>query len=183
MEKKYKKGKLAKQILTGLAVGGLAVATIAMPGLAQIFTLFKIENGKDRKRIWQTAKNLQNKKYIRIYAKNGEEVVELTDKGKKKILQYKIEEIAIKKPKKWDGLWRIVIFDIPEKRRGARGAINFKLKEIGMFPIQKSTFISPYECGDEIDFIGQYFFVRNHIIYMVAKEIDNELKIKKYFGL
>ncbi|MCH7763134.1 MAG: hypothetical protein IIB95_05255, partial [Candidatus Marinimicrobia bacterium] len=63
--------------------------------------------------------------------------------------------------------WRIVIFDIPEKRKKARDAINLKLKELGFHPIQKSTFIFPYECRNEIDFVAEHFFVRKYINYIV----------------
>ena len=35
--------------------------------------------------------------------------------GEKKALKFKLDEMEIKKPAKWDGEWRIVIFDIPER--------------------------------------------------------------------
>src|SRR3989344_4593151 len=59
----------------------------------------------------------------------------------------------IKKPARWDKLWRLVIFDIPEEERTGRMALAAKLKELGFYPLQKSVFIHPYECKDEIDFI------------------------------
>ena len=80
-------------------------------------------------------------------------------------------------------MWRMVIFDIPEKRKKARNAINFKLKELGFYPIQKSTFIFPYECKNEIDFIGEHFFARKYISYIIAKYIDDEKKLRKLFNL
>ena len=37
----------------------------------------------------------------------------LTEQGVKKALRYNIDAISIKEPKKWDGKWRLVVFDIP----------------------------------------------------------------------
>jgi len=46
--------------------------------------------------------------------------------GKKRILRYDLDNMKIKKPLKWDGYWRIVVFDIPEdeKRREALYVLN-----------------------------------------------------------
>ncbi|MBL7045102.1 MAG: hypothetical protein ISR98_00675 [Parcubacteria group bacterium] len=126
---------------------------------------------------------MKKQRLVKIYYKNGEEVIEITEKGKKWLLKYKLDDMEIKKPKKWDGLWRIVIFDIPEKRKKARNAINLKLKNLGFYPIQKSTFIYPYECRNEIDFVAEHSFARKYINYIIAKEIDNSKKLRKIFKI
>ena len=79
----------------------------------------------------------------------------LTPEGKKQaeLLSFFGNSIKFKRPKEWDGKWRIVMFDIPESKRHARSAVSRKIKEFGMYPIQKSVFVSPYRCKDEIDFI------------------------------
>ena len=41
-------------------------------------------------------------------------------------------------PPKWDGFWRIVIFDVPEKFKKARNALSKKIKDLGLFPLQKA---------------------------------------------
>jgi len=181
--KKYTHCEIAKIILKSLAVGGLFLTVLALPGLAQIYTLFQPKNAKERYRINRTMLNLQKQKLVRIYKKGNIDVVEITKKGKKKILEYDLSDIKVPKLKRWDGWWRIVIFDIPEQKRNARRAISIKFKEMGLYSLQKSTFISPYPCKKELDFIGEYFNVRNNILYIKAKEIEASSDIKKYFNL
>mgnify|MGYP001593722733 CR=1 FL=1 len=183
MKKKYTRGEIAKIILKSLVVGGLFITVLALPGLAQIYTLFQPKNAVERGRIKRAVYNLQNQKIITMHKKDGKEIVEITQKGKKRILAYNLEDMEIKKPKQWDGFWRIVIFDIPENKRRAREAINGALKNIHFYPLQKSTFIFPYPCKNEIDFIGEYFDVRKNIIYIKAKEIESGKQLKKHFGL
>ena len=84
---------------------------------------------------------------------------------------------------KWDGLWRIVMFDVPEGKRAARLAINLALKKLGCVQYQKSVFITPYPCANEINFVGECFDARRHLLLITAKEIENEIKIKKHFGI
>ena len=120
---------------------------------------------------------------MRIYHKDGKDIIEITEAGKKKVLEYDLDEMKLKVPQKWDGWWRMVMFDIPQTKRRARDAISSKIKELGMYPIQKSVFVSPYPCKDEIDFIGEFFNARKNIIYIRAKEIEGVGKLKRHFNI
>ena len=74
-------------------------------------------------------------------------------------------------------------FDIPEKFKIARNALREKLNDLGFLKYQKSVFIYPYECKDEIDFIIEFFEVKPFVRYIIAEKIDNELDFKKKFNL
>ncbi|MBI5798770.1 MAG: hypothetical protein HZB10_02465 [Candidatus Yonathbacteria bacterium] len=181
--KNYEHGELAKEILIGLASTGLLVACIAMPGLTKIIPLFNSKNTKERYRVDRVLRNLHKNKLVNIYTKDGNEVVEITKAGKKKVLEFNLDEMKLSVPKKWDGYWRIVMFDIPQPKKRARDAVSRKIRELGLYPIQKSVFVSPYICKNEIDFIGEFFDVRDHIIYIKAKEIEGVRKLKEHFNL
>jgi DNA-binding transcriptional regulator PaaX len=183
MKENYEKGELTKEVLRVIALSGFVVAMVAMPGLAHIMPLFKSKNSKDQYRIKRAVQRLYKNKLVNIYTKNGNEVVEITKEGKKKVLEYNLDGMKLKIPKRWDGWWRIVMFDIPESKRRGRDAVSRKIKELGMYPIQKSVFVSPYVCKNEIDFIGEFFGVRDHIIYIKAKEMEGVCKLKEHFGI
>lgn len=106
----------------------------------------------------------------------------LTDKGKTKAITYRFDEIRVKS-KDWDGKWRIVVFDIPEKLRRGRDALRNKLKEFGFYELQKSVFVFPYQCEDEIDFIIEFFNLRRYTRMGLLEKIDNDLHLKKIFKL
>lgn len=106
----------------------------------------------------------------------------LTDKGKKKILTYDIENMKIKQDK-WDGKWRIVLFDIPEKLRKSRDILRKRLKALGFYEFQKSAFVLPYECGNEIDFIIEFYDIRKYVRSGVLDYIDNDAHMRKIFNL
>ena len=83
----------------------------------------------------------------------------------------------------WDGRWRLVIFDVPEKLRKGRDALREKLKDLGFYELQKSVFIFPYECKNEIDFLIEFFHLRKFVRYGILEKIDNDLHLRKVFGL
>jgi DNA-binding transcriptional regulator PaaX len=82
--------------------------------------------------------------------KKGEITFILSDEGKKRVLIYNPKILKLRKQEKWDGYWRIIIFDIPEELKQSRDILSKKLKEIGMYPLQKSVYVYPFECKDEL---------------------------------
>ncbi len=106
----------------------------------------------------------------------------LTKKGKLKALNFHFEKMKIRRDN-WDGKWRIVIFDIPEKLRRGRDALRDKLKKLGFYELQKSVFVFPYKCEDELDFIIEFFDLRKYVRYGTLDFIDNELHLEKIFKL
>lgn len=124
----------------------------------------------------------KNKLVRMIDNDNGTTTLVLTDAGRKKVLIYNLDKLEIEVPKRWDGFWRVIIFDIPEKHKPAREALREKLKGLGFYQLQKSIFVHPYECKNKIDFIIEVFKIRPWVRYMMVKHIDNELHLKKIFS-
>lgn len=114
---------------------------------------------------------------------DGSLTMVLTDQGKKKVVTFNIDNMEIKKPKQWDKKWRMVIFDIPEKKRAARDVLRETLKRLGFYEFQKSVCIYPYPCQDEVDYIIEYFEIRPWVRIVTAVSLDNELHLRKIFNL
>ena len=178
-------GPNAKKILL-LLEGGLVLSLTRRPD-AYFKILKKIS--KEWKKINEvnlrrTIKRLYRSKLI-DYKENNDGTVNLTlsDNGKKRILRFDLDKIKIIKPPRWDKLWRLVFFDIPEEKNQGRKALVAKLKELGFYPMQKSVFIHPYECKDEIDFITEIFELAPFVRFLRVKDADIDLDLKNRFHL
>lgn len=170
---RYSRGEIAKGILLGLAAGGFLAVSLALPNFPQVFRFFD-NNAKERYKTKRAISSLKNKRLVKTYLKDEQEFMEITENGKKKVLFYKLDEIKIKRNKKWDGFWRVAAFDIPERHRKARMALSRKMKEMGLLSLQKSLFISPFDFLDELDFIGEIFNVRKYIVYFTIKNFSDK---------
>jgi len=178
-------GSVNKKVLLLLS-GGLALSLTRRPD-----TYFRIVKNiiKEWKRInkrslRESIRKLYQSKII-DYRENNDGTVKLilTEAGKKRALLYDLEKLKINKPSKWDNLWRLVIFDIPEDKKSARMALASKLKELGFYPMQKSVFIHPYECKDEVDFITELFDIVPYVRFLRVRDVDIELDLKNIFRL
>jgi len=115
------------------------------------------------------------KKARLIAEQNGH--FKITEKGKLKILW-------LKRPmKEWDGKWRIVIFDIPEKKRDLRNFFRSRLKELGFRFLQESVWISPYNIADKVENLINQSKAGRYVHYLVVEEIDNKNILMKLFHL
>ncbi|MBU4057641.1 hypothetical protein KJ828_01635 [Patescibacteria group bacterium] len=181
--KKYSRGELTKNILKFIGGTAFVVGSIALPQLPIVYKMFDAESWKEKEKIRRVIDRLKYKKYVKIYKKDGYDIIEITENGRKEVLKYKIDEIKIKEQKRWDRIWRVIMFDIPEKKKTARDGLTLKLIKMGCAPIQKSVFVTPYECEKEIKFIGEYFEVSKHIIFLETRKINNEDSLKNEFEL
>ena len=86
--------------------------------------------------------------------------------------------------KPWDGLWRIVIFDIAQLKNLQRNAFRGKLKELGFVSLQKSVWVHPYSCHDEIVLLREFFGLSQKEVRLItADDIENDDFLRKIFNL
>ena len=107
----------------------------------------------------------------------------LTHKGETALHILLAREHSTKKPQRWDGKWRLLIFDIPEYRRGLRDKIRQTLGGIGFVRLQNSVWVYPYDCEDLIMLLKADFRVGKDMLYMVVDALEGDFQIKKRFGL
>ncbi len=110
--------------------------------------------------------------------------VSLSDEGKLLAKKYSIDELKIKKPKHWDKKWRILIFDIEERYRSKREMLRGKLKELGLYQLQKSVWVCPYQFQEEVEILRNFFgFNGEEMTMIIASEIEKERELKNFFNL
>ena len=97
----------------------------------------------------QFIQNLQNRGYIRVKALKGTRGVILTQKGAERALRIKLK--SVKKKRRKDNKWIMIIFDIPEKQRRARELFRNALINLGYQKLQKSVWVCHYDVHKETE--------------------------------
>ena len=178
-------GKNQQKILL-LLLGGIALGLSGSPrkSFQIIEAIGKEWEEIDRQILKRAIKNLYESKLVNEKQNtDGTITLLLTDKGKQKALTYDLENIKIKKSEKWDKKWRVVLFDIPEKRKRIREIFRFHLKKLEFYEFQKSVFVHPYDCRDEIEYLIEFYDIRKFARFLIAESVDNELHLKQHFNL
>lgn len=84
---------------------------------------------------------------------------------------------------KWDGKWRVVIFDIPESYASVRNRIRTILRRAGFVQLQQSVWIFPHECDELARLIKEESRLSRHILYGTLECVESDDALKKRFGL
>lgn len=95
------------------------------------------------------------------YIQRRSDRLKLRPKGKLKAQIRHIEQITL--PKKHDGEYRLIAFDIPETMRHARDIIRSKLKAFQCTKIQKSLYMTPYICEKEIEEVCNILRINRYV--------------------
>jgi len=177
--------KILKCLILG---GGILVVATASPftGDRIIKDLVREYFRKKRfvkDRFLRDLKRLQERKLINYKElTNGDIHIILTRKrGKKYEMIFNYDNLKLDKSKKWDGKWRLVIFDIPHAKKRAREAFRIKLQQLGFYSLQKSVFIIPYECEKEIEFVCEALDIRRYVLMLYVSSFEGEEKFRYHF--
>lgn len=192
MESKY---PTTKEIIYLLGMGVLLASSIVAPGaLFVVKEIVKAKDESDRRKAqkeWRkfnvsylkrNLKRLAEQKIVEVVEENGEEVIKLTSKGKTKFLRFQMEDLSLRMPR-WDGKWRIVLYDISKFRKHQQEQFRRLIKDMNFFPLQKSVYLTPYPCSEQIAYLREYFGIGDEVILIRADNLEDEEVYKEYFGL
>ena len=107
----------------------------------------------------------------------------LTLKGERKLRSLEMHNFQFKRPTRWDGRWRVLIFDIPEHRKSVRNRIRTTLQAVGFIRLQDSVWIFPYDCEDLINLFKADFKVGKDMLYMIVDTLEYDTPMRARFGL
>lgn len=193
----FKEGEYptTKEIIYLLGMGTLLTAAVVLPGLGvaagAIYRAKRRADWGERQKTWKkfnlkllkrNLKRLQEGKIIEIKEENGQEVIKLTQKGQSKYLKFKLRELSLK-GKGWDGKWRLVIYDVSKLKRKEQENFRRMLVQMNFFQLQKSAYLTPYKCREEIEYLREYFNLGAEVFLLEVSKIENEKFFKDYFGV
>jgi DNA-binding transcriptional regulator PaaX len=189
--KKERAKEITKTIIKGIFLaGGIVIASTSPYFLTRVIPKIivqakrKARSKKDEARFCANFSYLKNHGFIKIDERNGQIYISLTPEGKKKAGKYQIDDLEIKKPKKWDGKWRILIFDIKDKQRIKREALRGKIKELGLYQLQKSVWVHPHDFQSEIEMLRSFFHLtKEEVRIIIAGYIEEDRGLKNFFRL
>lgn len=182
---KKPRGEIVKDIFDCLlAAGAITVAATSPYFLTNILRVMFADDRHKKKSVETAFYRLRKEGCIKITKRRHQIYVSLTDEGRKKAGWMQINHLTVKKPKKWDTIWRMIIFDIANEHRVKREAFRGFIKRFGCYPLQKSVWVHPYDCHDEIELLRSFFGFNDKELRIVeAERISNDRELRVFFNL
>lgn len=94
--------------------------------------------------------------------------LKLTEKGRTQIKKHR--EAGKIRSRRWDGKWRLIIFDIPEEKNRLRYLLRKYLKTLGYAKVQRSIWISPFDLQKAIDGFCKKMKIADYIFQLTVEK-------------
>jgi len=175
-------------LIIALAMGAAivigAVAGALAPNIGQLLRFFPghKKGARFNYQLKSALSKLATKGLIVFVEENGKKYARLTDAGKRAFALERAR-IGIVKKKRWDRRWRIVVFDIPERRKNARTRLRTFMQECGFVRLQNSVWVYPYDCEDLIALAKTEFHIGADALYMIVEQIEQDKHLRTHFDL
>ena len=184
LEKKSKEKtanrNLQKMILQGVAIAGvLSIALVAPNVIGAMSKMGIIPRKREKEYISSSASKLVKRGLV-FY--DGHKY-RLTRRGEGMLRRWQFLDFKLQRPKKWDGKWRVMIFDIPEKQKKTRNYLTLLLRRAGFERLQDSVWVYPYDCEDIITLLKTDFGIGKNLLYLIVEELENDKHLRKVFEL
>ena len=181
LENRAKRRNLQRITLEVISNAGLiGVALIAPNVLRSMKSLGLIPYKRQNESIIISRNRLIKKKYVEFH--QGK--LRITGAGRAFLNEEMVrKKIFDKKNKKWDKKWRVLIFDIPDKRTLVRNQIRRNLRSVGFMRLQNSVWVYPYDCEDFVTLLKAKLKIGKDVLYLIVEELEYDKQVKSYFGL
>lgn len=178
---------LQRIILATLAVGGtVALAAVAPNVLAELRKLDPsfAKRKNIRRHIQETLWRMERHGVVSLPRKGTMGRVQILPKGSALIEKIHASEYRIPEPMIWDGKWRMVMFDVPERRRRVRDQLRRLLQNAGLVRLHDSVWVHPYPCDELVVLVKAHLKnTRGEIHYGVGELIESDHYLREQFGL
>ncbi len=170
-------------ILASLVVAGVVTVGAFAPNILKLLKPYL----KDKKYSHKQAVQ----RNIDSLVRSGLVTKVLNDKGEFELVLTKrgLWESTIRKPRisakihKWDGKWRVVIFDVPNIKGGLRAELTRGMRLYGFHLLQKSVWVYPYRCDEFIAVLREHLEIKGNVLYMVVSELEGDERFRKAFKI
>ena len=185
LKRERKSLNVRKAILATIGAAGLLSLGLVAGNAIQVLKIFNKSNWKTDPKYYvkNSLTRLLKLGLVEFVVKKNKKYLQLTNKGRLKLIQLGGNNYKIKKPKKWDKKWRVIVFDIPQNKRRSRDLIRFTLKQIGFVKLQHSVWVYPYDCEEWITLLKLDFKFGKEVLYMIVEKIENDKTLRQNFGL
>ena len=178
--KSARRSKVQRLILDSIATAGiLSVALVAPNVIKAMYKLGIMPRDRQKEYIASSASKLVKKGLMKF----ADGYYKLTTAGEKVLVVWDLNNYKLKRPRHWDRKWRMIIFDIPEKKRRVRRQITFLFLKAGLYRLQDSVWVYPYECEDTVALLKADFRLDKELLYMIVDTIEHDTPLKRHFGL
>ena len=179
-KKRAQRHQIQKIVLETIkAAGILSIAVVAPKVLAAMVKIGLIPHKRQNEIVRKSIDRLYEQDLLR-HTSQG---LTLTRKGEEQLKKFESKSFHPPRYPRWDQKWRVLVFDIPERRRRLRDFMRRTLHGNGFIRLQDSVWVYPYDCEDWVNLWKADLKIGKELLYMIVDSIEGDSVLKRQFGI
>lgn len=179
-KQKTKRKNIQSLVLNTVGAAGVIGLLLVAPNVVGAMGKLGMIPGPRQREIVNRARDRMVRKGL---LKREKGFLRLTPHGQAELARLEMHEYGRHRHRRWDGKWRVLIFDIPNYRKGLRDKIRRTLTFIGFVRLQDSVWVYPYDCEDLVALWKADFKIGKGLLYLIVQEMEGDKALKEQFGL
>lgn len=159
---------LSLQIVGRNGMDGVVCEATSLPGALQTAGLDKLRPST----LARVAAELRRQKLVEVEKRGSHIRLQLSVKGIHRLQRSEISKVTIEEPAEWDGLWRMVTYDVPRAQSAQRRLFAGELRRLGFVMIRESVWFHRYPCFEAVLELSRYCNLQRHITLAEISRLD-----------
>lgn len=179
-----RKMALRVALLRTLYVAGALTMVALAPKTSRLLT--HLDRAKKRRTdlYRRIAASRSRLKHEGLVAEREDGLLRLTKRGVSHIERILLYKYRVPEQALWDGRWRVIFFDIREKRRSVREQLRSLLRGAGFVRLQDSVWVYPYPCDEFVALVRAHLASGvGELRVVVAEAIESDRVLREHFNL
>ena len=178
-KKRRQRADLKKVLLKTLFVGGVMSVALLAPNAIGVLKRHGYLSLPRQKESIAAARDRLIKHGL--IERKGSQIF-ITEKGARELRMLDTGSYQLKKPRRWDGRWRVLVFDISERHKNLRDKLRRTLFSVGFVRLQDSVWLYPYDCEDFVALLKADFCIGKEMLYLIVDTLESDSPYRKHFG-
>ena len=150
-------------------LSGVVCETTSLPSALRQLGLDKLSTPT----LKRVCAEIHRQKLVEITKSKKQLKLQLSVKGIHRLQRAQIDLIAIAEPVAWDGIWRMVTYDVPRTKAAERRLLVDQLKRLGFTMVRESVWFHPHPCFDALKELLRYTGLERYTTLAEISKLDN----------
>lgn len=176
---------LTEVVVATVAVAGVVTVAAVAPGALALLRGVRFDGKPRHRHITQALRRAERRGLVEIRAPSHRPpVVRVTEKGMQLLAQRELAGMAAQqRPKRWDGRWRILVFDVPERQRRTRDMLRSSLTRVGFIMLQESVWLYPFDCEEVVTLLRAAYRLEHVTARLIVGLIEDDGAFRWHFDV
>lgn len=148
---------------------GVVCETTSLPNALRQLGLDKLSTPTLRR----VCAELHRQKLVEITKSKKHLTLQLSVKGIHRLQRAQLDTVTIPEPIEWDGIWRMVTYDVPRTKAAQRRLFVEQLKRLGFTMVRESVWFHPHPCFIQLGELLRYTGLERYTTLAEISKLDS----------